>query len=329
MPKSPNQKMKILYLAKILSERTDAEHPMTMAELLRALSAYGVEAERKSLYDDFAALRTFGLEVETCQMGKSTGYYLDVREFELPELKLLVDAVAASKFITRKKSEELIGKLASLTSTHEARQLQREVYVANRGKTMNEKVYYIVDSLHRAILENSSITFRYYDWNSKKEKDFRHDGALYTVSPYALTWDDEKYYLIAYDHNAKSVRHYRVDKMDSVKLTGLMREGKELFDGVDMALYEKRCFGMFGGEVETVTLLCENSVAGAMIDRFGEEITMINRGDSFEIHVEVVVSPVFYSFIMSFGGRVRILAPASVKKSLLEQTEKILKAHEE
>ncbi|MBQ7377675.1 MAG: WYL domain-containing protein [Clostridia bacterium] len=328
MPKSPNQKLKILYLAKIFAERTDVEHPMTMPEIIRALDAYGVEAERKSLYDDFSALRRYGFSVESCQSGKATGYYLEERQFELPELKLLVDAVASSKFITRKKSEDLIAKIASLTSVHEARQLSRQVYVANRGKTMNEKVYYAVDSVHRAILEDSSITFRYYDWNVKKEKVFRHDGALYTVSPYALTWDDEKYYLIAYDHNAQRVRHYRVDKLDSVKVTGKTREGKRELEGVDMAIYEKRCFGMFSGEPQLVSLLCDHSVIGAMIDRFGEDITIIERKDQFEIHVEVVTSPVFYSFVMSFGGRVRILAPLEVRSEIEKTAEKILTVHQ-
>lgn len=312
MAKSRNQKLKLLYLLKILQEKTDNEHGLTIAEIIDELALYDVQAERKSLYDDFEMLREFGVDIEM-KREKDTRYYVASHDFELPELKLLVDAVQASKFITAKKSSLLIKKLSALVSTYEARQLQRQVHVSNRIKTMNESIYYAVDNIHTAISTNTQISFQYFDWSPAKEKLLRHDGKVYKVSPWALTWDDENYYLVAYDAEEKLVKHYRVDKMVKITVLSDRREGSENFKNFDMGVYSKKTFGMYRGEEETVTIRCENSLAGVMIDRFGQDVIMHQADpEHFDIIVKVFVSPLFITWFMNFGTRVRIISPQKV-----------------
>ena len=201
MAKGAGQKRKTLILARVLLERTDEDHTMTVPELITALEAEGVTAERKSVYDDLEALRGFGLDVQS-RKGRAPGWFIGERPFQLPELKLLVDAVQSCKFITRRKSDQLIGKLEGLTSVWQARQLQRQVYVDRRVKTMNESVYYSIDTLHAALAEGRGVRFRYFEYNVRKEKVFRREGAWYAVFPHGLIWDDENYYLVGYDHRA-------------------------------------------------------------------------------------------------------------------------------
>lgn len=323
MAKRANQKIKILYLMKILYERTDDVHGMTLHELSDALLEYGVEAERKTLYDDLEVLRLFGMDIEA-RKDKSVRYHVVSRDFELPELKLLVDAVQSSKFITHKKSNELIRKIEAFTSRYEAQKLQRQVHVANRIKTMNESIYYTVDTVHEAISKNVRIRFSYFEWNTKKEKVLRHDGKRYEVSPWALTWDDENYYLIAYDSEAGIIKHYRVDKMLNLSLSELPRDGAALFADFDMAQYSKKTFGMFGGTEEQVTLRVHNRLAGVVIDRFGQDLVLLKEDeDHFRITVKVAVSPTFLSWLLNFGDQVKILSPISVQtayKDLLKAT---------
>ena len=218
MPRSANQKLKLLCLCRILWERTDEDHPLTVPELIQALEAWDIKAERKSIYDDMEALRTLGMDVQS-RKGKSPGWFLGERTFQLAELKLLVDAVQSSKFITQRKSSELIRKLESQASVHQARQLQRQVYVDRRVKSMNESVYYTIDKLHTAIANRKAVTFKYFEYNVKKEKVFRREGKRYTVSPLGLIWDNENYYLAGYDHRSCEMRHYRVDKMAELAVT--------------------------------------------------------------------------------------------------------------
>lgn len=312
MAKGINQKIKILYLMRILLERTDDEHGMTLEEISNALLECGVEAERKTLYDDLEVLRVFGLDIEK-RKAKTVRYHVVSREFELPELKLLVDAVQSSKFITHKKSNELIKKIESFTSRYEASQLQRQVFVSNRIKTMNESIYYTIDYIHDAINSNVKVSFKYFRWNEKKEKELRHDGERFVISPWALTWDDENYYMIGYDHISGLVKHYRVDKMLSIQLTDEKRDGAELFENFDMALYSKETFGMYSGKEQTVLLRCNNRMAGVIIDRFGTNPPFTNVTDThFEVRVKVYTSPLFYSWLMSFGADITILSPSEV-----------------
>ncbi len=290
---------------------TDDNHGMTMKEILTELNRYGITAERKSMYDDFLALNQFGISVES-KRENGVRYYIGDREFELPELKLLVDAVQSSKFITRKKSEELIRKIVSLGSKYEAGQLNRQVYVANRIKTMNESIYYNVDYIHTAITANQQISFIYFDWNAKKEKQLRRDGNLYVVSPWALTWDDDNYYLVAFEAQSGGIKHFRVDKMLHITVLDDHRQGREWFSQFDMAVYSKKMFGMFGGDERRVTLECDRDLAGVLIDRFGKDIILTETPTGLKVTVSVFVSPVFLSWVWGFSPRMKITSPHDV-----------------
>jgi len=324
-----NQKIKILYLMKILLERSDDTHGLTLDEITDALENCGVEAERKTLYDDFEVLRTFGMDIEKRKEGKTVRYYVVSRTFELPELKLLVDAVQSSKFITHKKSLELIQKLERFSSIHQAQQLSRQVYVSNRIKTMNESIYYAVDYIHEAISANKKISFQYFHWNEKKEKVPAHNGKYYRVSPFALTWDDENYYLIAFDSEVERVKHFRVDKMLHIDVLDEIRDGSEKFSDFDMAVYSKKTFGMYGGSEEMVTLRCKNELAGVVIDRFGQDTTFFGSEEGcFEIHVKVAVSPTFFAWLMTFGSDITVISPEPVKNEFVNLARRVLEKYE-
>ncbi|MBR6627612.1 MAG: WYL domain-containing protein [Lachnospiraceae bacterium] len=319
MAKGSNQKLKLVYLIRILFEKTDESHKMTMQDILESLAAYDVTAERKSIYADMEALRELGIDVIGEQQGKTFYYYVASRQFELAELKFLVDAIQSSKFITAKKSKELIKKLESLTSRHEAVQLQRQVYVSGRVKNMNESIYYNVDAIHNAIASNRQIRFRYFAWNVNKEMELRKGGAFYEVSPWALTWSDENYYMIAFDEAAGQMKHYRVDKMLQIDSVDRAREGRALFEKTDMAQYEGKRFGMFGGEEQYVKLLCENSMANVIIDRFGKDIMMVPAdANHFRINVNVAVSEPFFGWVFAMAGKVRIEGPDTVAERMRE-----------
>jgi len=323
MAKSQLQKLKLIYLMNYLLCETDEEHPASMSDILNYLSAQGISAERKSIYDDIEMLKLFGLDILTVK-AKNFGYYIGSRDFELPELKLLVDAVQSSKFITKKKSAELIKKIEKLASVHQAKQLERQVFVANRIKTMNESIYLVVDKIHSAISEDKKISFKYFEWTADKEKILKHGGKDYILSPWALTWDDENYYLVAYDADANIIKHYRVDKISSVHTVDEKREGENHFAEFDMAIYSKSVFGMFGGKAESVTLVCDSSLAGVIIDRFGQDVVFRKRSDgAFEITVSVVLSPQFYSWVFGFGGRMKISEPDKARLEFLKQLEQV------
>ena len=239
MPKGTNQKFKLYRLAQIMLERTDDDHFITMPEIKEALEAYEITADRKSIYNDLKDLEQLGIEVEGEPVGNRYHYHVVSREFELPELKLLVDAIQSSKFITERKSNALIKKIEKLVSKYDAQKLQRQVYVSGRIKTMNESIYYNVDAIHNAITENRKIKFQYFQWNVKKEMELRHDGAFYHISPWGLSWDHENYYLVGYDSVEEKIKYYRVDKMIKVQMLPEEREGKEHFNKLDMAEYTR------------------------------------------------------------------------------------------
>lgn len=304
-----NQKLKIMYLMKILLEETDEDHDLTLNEIVEKLKAYNVTAERKSLYSDIENLRTFGLDIIGMQYGKTYHYKVASRQFQLVELKLFVDAVQSSRFITEKKSDELIAKLESYASKYEAKKLARQVNVNGRVKTMNERIYYSVDKIHEALNEESQIKFQYFTWTADKKMELKHGGAYYSVSPWALCWDDEKYYLVGYDNREYKIKHFRVDKMADVSVVYEEREGKEEFSKMQMSEYTNRLFGMFDGNLETVTLLCENHAANVIIDRFGTDIPLMKTdAEHFTVRVRVSVSKLFLSWIMAIPG-VKIVAP--------------------
>lgn len=312
MAKSENQKLKLLYIVDILEKDSDEEHPMTMQTLIDRLAEFEIKAERKSIYNDIDCLNDFGYDIIRTP-GKNGGYYMGNRRFSLPELKLLVDAVQSSKFITVKKSRELISKLSDMVSRYDAVHLNRQVDVFNRVKTMNESIYYNVDYLHRAMNNNHEISFKYFDLNYKKEKVLRHDGRIYRVSPWSLCWDDENYYLISYDDEISEIRHFRVDKMTEIRESKELRKGKTVFSEFDRADYSKQVFGMFSGKPEPVVLRCRKSLAHVLFDRFGTDLSVRSTDEEyFEVTVKVVPSRPFLSWVFQFGGEVNILSPASV-----------------
>ncbi len=321
MPKSANQKLKLLYLKKILEEKTDESHTLTVAQIIEELARYDIQAERKSIYDDFEALRLYGMDI-ACSKLKTTGYYVASRDFELPELKLLADAVASSKFVTERKSKELIKKIEGLASSHEAKQLQRQVYVMGRVKTMNEKIYYNVDAIHQSIADNRQIEFKYFEYTVDKEKRYRHGGEKYVVSPYALSWDDENYYLIALYAKYPNPSHFRVDKMESIEMLKEKRETLPDNREFNLAEYSKKVFSMFSGEEENLRLRFDSSLIGVVLDRFGSEIMVSKDGESgFTINVRAFVSPTLLGWIFGFGDKVKVLAPESLKQTLREKAE--------
>lgn len=324
MPKGAKQKYKLYRVAQIMMEHTDEEHFITMPQLIGELEKYGITADRKSLYADLRDLEIMGIEVEGEKVGNGYHYHVINRPFELPELKLLVDAIQSSKFITERKSNILIKKLEKLVSKYEAQKLQRQVYVSGRIKTMNESIYYTVDAIHNAISENKKIQFQYFQWNVKKEMELRHDGAWYFISPWGLSWDDENYYLVGYDSEAEKIKHYRVDKMLHIQMTEEEREGKERFKKLDMADYTKKSFGMFRGKEKTVKLLVDNQLAGVMIDRFGKGISLIPADEGhFTINVDVHVSKQFLGWVFSLGEQVKIISPDEVVEEMKREIERL------
>lgn len=328
MPKGTNQKFKLYRLAQIMLEKTDDEHYITMPEILSSLEAYGVTADRKSIYNDLRDLEVLGIEVEGEPVGGRYHYHVLNRPFELPELKLLVDAIQSSKFITERKTNALIKKLEQLVSQYEAVKLQRQVYVSGRIKTMNESIYYTVDAIHNAISENRKIRFQYYQWNVKKEMELRHGGAFYHISPWGLSWDDENYYLVGYDSEADTLKHYRVDKMLHIQMSDEKREGQEQFERLNMADYAKKSFGMFGGKEQKVKLLVKNELAGVMIDRFGKDIMMIPKEEKyFTVNVDVHISNQFLGWVFSLGDGVKIISPDEVVEQMKQEVERLQKQY--
>lgn len=324
MPRSSGQKLKLLYIMDYLLQYSDAEHPVTVKELISHLAAQGISAERKSIYDDIEALRTYGLDIEQVADGQLYGYYIASRRFELPELKLLVDSVQSSKFITRRKTNALIRKIETLASAYDAQRLERQVYVAGRVKTMNESIYYNVDAVHAGISEDKKIRFRYFEYTVAKERRYRRDGAYYVVSPYALTWDNENYYLVAYDSERSEIRHYRVDKMTNIATVDEPRDGAAAYRELDMAAYARKVFGMFSGTEERVRMRFANNLAGAVLDRLGQDVSVIpDGGEHFTVSADVVVSPQFFAWLCGFGAEARLLAPERAVERMREYIEQI------
>lgn len=301
--KGNNQKLKLLYLTKIFMEKTDDSHALTLAEITAQLNAYEVTADRKTLYLDFEELKRYGLDIVSEQCGKTVVYHLASRQFELAELKLLVDSVQSAKFITEKKSNSLIKKLESLVSEHEAKQLHRQVITAGRVKTMNESILINVDSIPRCpSMITSRLAFQYFQWTPAKERELRHDGQRYVISPWHLVWDAENYYMIGYDSYSEMIKHFRVDKMLRISSTDEKREGQKKMKELNIAAYSRSLFGMLGGESKHVTLECHNSMAGIIIDRFGKDTPMMKKDDEhFMAHVDVIPSDQFLGWLLDLA----------------------------
>lgn len=318
MSRGTNQKFKFTYLMKIMLEKTDDNHSLTMSQIMAELEKYEVTAERKSIYADFQDMtEKFGVEIIKEQIGRETYYHVASREFELAEVKLLIDAIQSSKFITQSKSRELIGKIKGFVSEYEAKQLQRQVFITDRVKSMNESVYNNVDYIHVAINENKKIKFKYYRWDINKKLVPTHDGEWIIVSPWALTWDDENYYMVAYDNGENIIKHYRVDKMMKISVVEEIRSGKDVFQNFDMAKYSKATFGMYHGEKTNVKIQFSNDIVGVFIDRFGKDISIKPiDNEHCEISVEVNVSPQFFGWILGLDNKARIVSPINVVEKI-------------
>lgn len=318
-------RLKILYLYRILWEKTDSEHALTMPQIQSELKKYGVEAGRKAIYEYIDALREFGAEIES-GMGKSSGYSLASRTFDLPELKLLADAVASSRFFTEKKAKALVEKLETLCSEHEAGSIRRNVYIANRLTTDNERIYYNVNEIHRAIAEKRKISFKYFDYDIRKRKRYREGERV--CSPYALTWNEEKYYLIAHYEKYGRMSHFRVDRMENVQI--LDEPVHKMPRDFKLSEYMGSTFSMFSGEIETVRLRFKNSLLNAVLDRFGRQITLVPDGDKhFTVKVPVRASrpEPFFGWLFQFGTDAQILAPESLREEYVQMLNDTAKAN--
>lgn len=309
MPKTSDSKQRILALMRVFEEQTDEAHQLTLAQLGEALAASGFEAGRGTLYDDIETLQCFGMDVRY-ERGTTHTYFLASRVFELPELKLLVDAVQASHLVTTRKTMTLIKKLGTLASRYEATQLQRQVFVANRIKSMNESVYYSIDKLHAAIAAERRITFQYTEYAPDKSLRLRKGGGLYVVSPYMLTYDMNNYYLVGRYTERPGLTHFRVDRMARVEV---LDERAEPRGELDPARYAERVFSMFVGEERLVRVRFADRLATVVIDRFGKDVRITDIGDGwFTAALRVAVSTAFLTWVFQFGADARIIAPEDV-----------------
>ncbi|MBQ8994989.1 MAG: WYL domain-containing protein [Oscillospiraceae bacterium] len=320
MSKTSIQKLKLLYLRDYLLDQTDETHLVSVSDMAAYLKECGIEAERKALYDDLSLLQDYGLDVIRVRMpNNSIRYYVASRDFELPELKLLVDSVQSSKFITARKTKNLIEKLERLGTLHQAKELQRQVIVSGRVKNMNESVFYNVDGLSSAISNDHAVTFKYYEYNLNKERQFRKGGSSYKVSPFALILDNENYYLLGYDEEDELMKHFRVDKISNLTEGDRKRKGKEQFDEIDLGRYTAKVFGMYHGDTRQVRLFFANHLVGAVIDRFGKDVRIIPEDEEhFSVLADVSVSPQFFGWVLSFGEESTILEPKDVREQYLD-----------
>ena len=320
--RNSNQRLKILYLCKILLDYTDEEHTISMPEIIAKLEEYGISAGRKALYDDIEALRTFGMDIVSGR-GKNSGYCVVSRDFEIPELKLLADAVSSARFLTERKSADLIKKLEKLTSVYQANQIQRQVYVVDRVKSANEKIYLNVDAIQRAISEKKQITFRYFKYDVSKSKKYRE--GMHICSPYALTWDDGRYYLVAYYEKYDDITNFRVDRMETVLLTDKPIKPKP--KGFNLAEHVSSTFSMFSGNAEEVKLRFDNTLATEVIERFGKNVMMVPDNDNrFTVHVKVKTEQPapFFGWLCKFGTLAEIEQPVSLREQYKQYLQNIL-----
>ncbi len=326
MAKSAKQKLKSLYLLEMLRTETDENHRLSMPQIIERLALHGISAERKSIYSDIEELNLYGYDI----LRDKDGYFLASREFELAELKLLVDSVQAARFVSEKKTGVLISKLEKLASRHEASELHRQVYLANRPKTGNESVFYSVDTLHEAIRKKKEIRFRYFEYKPDKSRLYRNGGEPYIVSPYAMTVAENNYYLVAHDSKREGLSHYRIDRMSEIEICEepIKELSKVMGENFNIGEYYRKNFSMFAGESAQVHLLCKNQLASAVIDRFGEDVFMRPEGDErFVASVPVSVSPTFFAWVFTFGEDMKIVGPEHVRRDFADHLLKSAKSY--
>ena len=303
----------LLLLQQYLYEHTDDRHPVSVADILAFWQECGIQAGRKSVYSAIEVLQSSGMDI-VCVKSTQNRYFVGERLFELPELKLLVDAVESSRFITEKKSTALIKKLGHLTSTAQAEQLNRRIYMGGTPKPENESIYYNVDTIHNAVQKKQQITFQYFEYTPKKEKILKHDGYKYRFSPYAMIWNRDCYYAVGWSEKHGKIAQFRVDRMTAVE--PLEHTAVQTPD-FDPAEYVRKVFGMYPYNVCTVELLCDNEVMRSVIDRFGENVqTETVDEQHFRAPVELAPRPPFFSWVFTFSGKIRIVSPAAVLEEM-------------
>lgn len=327
MPRSFNQKLKILYLMKLLQEKTDREHPVSVKDIIQTMEAYGISVERKTVYDDIETLRTFGMKIGS-RRGKTAGFYLEERTFELPELKFLMDAVQSSKFITEKQSAALVRKLEDLASVHEAKKLKSQVFLMPGIKTLNEEIYTNIETIYDAISANRQISFRYYQWTLSRELKPKRGGERYRVSPGKLLWNNDNYYLMGLDESSGIVKHYRVDKMMDVAVEEEKRSGESVFRDFDMGRFSAETFGMFDGKETILKIRFSNELVGVVLDRFGKKAVLQRSDDThFFLQTHIRVSGQFFGWLTGLGPGAEIVSPEKVRKEYKSFLTKILKTY--
>jgi len=317
------KKSRILYVHRYLSENTDETHPATVADILAYLEAEGIPASRKTVTQDIEQLSEAGVDV-VCNTGRPNEYFIGERRFELPELKLLVDAVRASRFIPPRKADALIEKLSGFASRHQAGALRRSLYTDRLARPADDKAYITVDLLHTAVSEGKKITCKYYDWGADKKKEYKHRRRDYRFSPFGLVWNSDRYYAVGWSDGHKKIITLRVDRIAAPKITDEPAAPKP--EGFDMAFYAERAIQMYDGPVCDVTLSCKNEMMKHVIDRFGEDVdTEILDTEHFLARVSVPASPTFFAWVFTFGGGIRITAPEDVAESYREMARLALR----
>lgn len=310
-------------MKKLFESKTDESHSITGAKLIETLAADGIKAERKTIYDDIKTLCDSGMDIETTKDGHSNAYYLAQRTFQDEELFVLADAVASCRFLTKKKSQELIKKIQSLTSDYKAKQLRRMFYVENRVKNFNEQIYYTINKIQAGIFNETEIRFKYTEFNPDKKQVLKHGGEVYTVSPYSLVWENENYYLVCYCNKHEKICRYRVDRMVNVENTDTERRKASDEDKAEIA-NQQSVYGMYGGKLESVTMQFDNSLANAVIDKFGMNChPHRNSENTFCLTADVQIAPTFWGWFFQFGTKARILAPENVVKQAAEYIEEL------
>lgn len=325
MSKSNNQKLKLLYLLRIFWEETDEKHSLSLRQITEKLASLDISVERKTLYSDFEELRQFGFDIQQQNAGKSASYFLASRDLELAELKLLSDIINSSRFLSEKKSKTLIAKISKLLSVHEAKEINNAAF-SNFRKSPNETVFYNIDSIYRAIQMDRQISFKYYQWSLDKKLNPRHGGKTYVISPYFMIWDNENYYLVAYDTQSEKIKHFRIDKIKSVDIKPNNRDGKFLFEGITPNDYATEHFGMFGGDSYRVQLEADVSLLGVIIERFGRDVNIVpsNNGKTILVQTYVVASDKFFGWLLSMGDKIKIKKPDELSQRMLSYLENII-----
>lgn len=331
MAGNEKSKLKLLYLMDIFKKKTDDDHVLTANELCDELEACGISAERKSIYKDINILIEYGMDIVHTRSPKN-GFFLGQRDFELAEVRLLVDAVQAANFISTKKTKQLLSKIEDFVSREQAAILREQVYVDNRPKCKNEEIYYIIDTLHSAITKNLQVSFIYVRRRLISGGAAKREEKAFTVNPYAMIWSDDHYYLICNNPKYDNLMHLRIDRIRSINMLNTkarhfseVTKYKNYFDSAD---YATGLFNMYTGEQQSIRLKCKNEILENILDRFGENIPINDSGDGyFTVRVDAAVNEGLVGWLMQYGHQIEVIAPTSLRSALRKQARAISKLY--